>query len=777
MTECDHDLSDNAPGSETKTTECEHDLSDNAPRSTMLRRLQSEAALPGGGLVPWAQPAPGQPSDRAPPGSRNVWQHLNSLRVMAQYTRLLGEMCASSPFLRGAPGTCVCGLEWFAGLAGPLRPTDPEERLQLGRTLALFAATPQGSGLGALRAAFEVHRRAPCSDRGLARLLTEAHFPDAREYEVDVADHLARQLGADYAGWLGAFAKWRGRGLYHPLALAARHIPDLHHWLPEESWETPLGRSLGYCLRTLSGRATAREEEHALRDLVGAWNHDPSPAPQLLGGTLDRLAVLMGIKSNGRLGNPLDFRLAPALDAFPAAFSSGTEDMHERNYHAWRALRGSVEDTFPPSLLSAPLVRPKRPTWGHPGLTLRYEGGALAFQERSLQIVGPAGAGPNRAPIFTPAVARDCLQQQTSSRLQDILWRLGEIATDPQIALAMTCPWIAHASLRGELAGPPALQLREEVLHTLGWNTGPQQGRRVDPHYVDYTRALEAVLPPIRAVPQDPPVTALFWRLDIPPRAIVYLGGGDPGAGKVHERPKVQLNAKVHQRTIAGTVRTHPTASEADIRRALRAFAHEQLLEHPSNTVLVRRGRDPDGPTAVPLTHTTLTEALHCLALQPPLHLVSCPVGQSQPWEDTAAIDPRYAEKQLAANGFRYRDWVAMHVSRDGTQQSRLAAHAITFATLHTTKIPWLTDEGGVRWVSVAATVPPHNRTIYGATLAKAVQARYIRDSTMLPATEPGQTVTRANAELYAHGPGSVAVVYAPQPGNRLHMISFQCDE
>jgi hypothetical protein len=139
-------------------------------------------------------------------------------------------------------------------------------------------------------------------------------------------------------------------------------------------------------------------------------------------------------------------------------------------------------------------------------------------------------------------------------------------------------------------------------------------------------------------------------------------------------------------------------------------------------------------------------------------------------------IDPRYAEKQSTANGFRYRDWVAMHASKEGTQHSRLAAHAITLSALHTTKIPWLSGDGGMLWVKVGCTVPPHNSTVFGPTLKRAVEARFLHDMSMLPVAEPGQTVHRANAEVYTEGPGSVSIVYAgaPQPGNRFELMSFE---
>jgi hypothetical protein len=124
----------------------------------------------------------------------------------------------------------------------------------------------------------------------------------------------------------------------------------------------------------------------------------------------------------------------------------------------------------------------------------------------------------------------------------------------------------------------------------------------------------------------------------------------------------------------------------------------------------------------------------------------------------------------------RYRDWVAVHVGPGGTQQSRLAAHVVEYDALHTTKIPWI-SESGLRWVRVAATAPPHNRTIHGATLRQAVEGRFLHDVRMLPTRDQDQVVARGNAEIYAAGAARVAIAYAPAPGSRIELIAFEYDE
>jgi hypothetical protein len=799
------------------------DLSDNRGRAAALDRLvgaaaDHDAAEEERSAPMWTVPGEGgaHPSPSLLVGS--VWQQLNSLRVMAQYTRILSEMCEASPFLHGHPTTCVHGLQWFSRLAGPLAGPSAPARRTLEKTLDMFRSG-RGGGMSREQAAFEVHRCLVCNDRGMTQTLLALHFPDSREYEVDVCAHMLTRPGLTYQQWLRDFPAWRAGGLYHPLVLAARSMPALDQWLPAEAHGSTLGLALTACLLLLPRTAMQTQGGvvvSALQGLADAWNRDESPARYHLTGLLDRLAVLMGVKSNGRRIDPDDFRLLPALASFPAFFTGdgAGADMHDNNFRAWRALRNAVEDTFPPSLLCGPLVRPRRATWGYSRLSLDLSVAPLAlrFAQRSLDVVGPA-AEPQPQPQ-TPAGSRECLAQQTSARLQDVLWRLGEIVTSPEIALCMLYPRAAAASLEG--VTDPALgtysdfvRERPLVLSQLDLpcvsgarlGAGPSANEHaaaaadVDPHYAAYTRRLEGIMPPVGSVRYDPPRRLLLWRLDTPARAILYAGAGDdvqPASESQHRLLKVLINSKVPHRTVGGIRQAPPGAGEECVRRALRAFAAAGLPDHPANTVLARLSyaaaddaaqgdADPTAtPTlaaqAIPLTCTTLAESVACFALRPAAKVTACPIGQSVAWTAAEGIDPRYAERQEAANGLRFRDWVAMHVGAGGTQQSRLAAHVVEFDALHTTKIPWL-SEAGLRWVRVAATAPPHNRTVHGATLRQAVESRFLHDVRMLPTRDPDQAVARNNAELYTDGHTRVAIAYAPAPGDRLELIAFEYDE
>ena len=748
------------------------DLGDNRAREAALEKLLgavSADAPPG--LAPWSVPGNCAGGAKEVCGTvGNLWQHLNSLRVAHQYTQLLGEMCASSPFLAGDPTTCVMGLGWLSSLVCPIVGVEDGVRCALESTIEQFrVGCPH---LSQSAAVFEAHKHLACGDRDLTRMLLGMHFSGCREYDVDICASMAASPDITYASWLRDFPRWRDTGLFFPLTLAARHMPTLGHWLPLDVHATPLARSLADCLNCSAGAGTTAE---VLERLCSAWGSDTSGAAHLLAGTLDRIAVLMRVKSNARPGQ--DMRLDPALAAFPRSFGGS---MHEANHAAWKGLASAVEDAFPPSLLLAPLVRPKKPTWGFHALTLRVEqtgfaGGLprISFAENRLGLIAPEVHAHTEVHTHTPCFAKDCMFHQTSHRVQDVLWRLGEILTSPDVALAMIHPAAVSACLRGSAldavlapADVEACSDRKRVFDRMRAGCSSDLGS-----YISFAGDLEGVTPPVSMERYHQTLALLFWRVDIPPRVVLFVGDAadmEPASQSQHHLSKLLLNSKIHQRAVGGCGVCPVGATEQDLRGVLRTFAAEELRGHPCNMALA---------VSSPVVSTTLGESLACFALAPPAKLNTCDMGDSPPWKEDG-IDPRYAEKQVASNGFRFRDWAAMHVGRGGTQQSRLAAHVVEFDALHVTDMPWLHD-GGVEWVRVASTVSPQSRTLQGPTLRTAVENRFFHDPRMLPVRAQGDTVAKADAEVYMDGDARATVVYSPTASSttlarRLEMIAFQ---
>lgn len=758
------------------------DLGDNRAREAALEALlHAITADAPPGLAPWS--VPGNNASHGAPETPvgNQWQHLNSLRVAFQYTQLLGEMCASNPFLAGDPATCVMGLEWLSPLVAPLAPVSEPVRAALGSTIEQFRV---GRGVETTREAiFEAHRHLVCTDRDLTRMLLGMHFQDCREYDVDVCAWMAGSPELTYASWLAGFPLWRDSGLFFPLVLAAQHMPSVFHWLPPEVHHTPLAQCFARCLATVPRPETCRRSD--LDALAAHWPCDQSGAAHLLAGTLDRIAVLTRIKSNGRTAAPRDMRLDPALAAFPRTFGGS---MHEANHAAWRGLGAAIEDAMPPSLLLAPLVRPKKGTWGFRALTLQLEApprGAgwraptLRFAETRLSHVEPVE--DSEVHTHTPCFARDFMYTQTSHRVQDVLWRVGEIFTSPEVALGMLYPGLACACLQGD--APSRLVGCVEACSDRAGVLSCMPVAPLDPEYLSFAHTLEGAQPPVSTEHYHQPLALLFWRVDIPPRAVIFVGEAadvDPASHSQHHLPKLLLNSKLQQRAVGGSGVCPVGATENDLRGAIRAFAATDMRGHPCNMALARvEPREASAEVArqtTPVVSTTLAESLACFVLAPPLKINACRMGESLPWKEEG-IDPRYAERQVAENGFRFRDWVAMHVGRGGTQQSRLAAHAVEFDALHVTKMPWL-QNGAVRWVRVASTVCPQSRTLQGPTLRQAVENRFFHDPRMLPVRAQGGTVAKCDAEVYSERDDRATVVYSPTGSGRLEMIAFQtCDD
>jgi hypothetical protein len=193
-------------------------------------------------------------------------------------------------------------------------------------------------------------------------------------------------------------------------------------------------------------------------------------------------------------------RLDPALAAFPRSFGPS---MHESNHAAWRSLAAAIVDVMPPSLLCAPLVHPKKPTWGFDRLTLCVEScPVVRFGEKLLELVSPVV--DSDVHTHTPCFIEDCMYHQTSYRVQDVLWRLGDIFTSPDIALAMLHPTSLSACLLGS---PPAhLDSCMQACSDRSWvlSRVACQCASVVPSrpqcpsdYLSFARALESVVPAV----------------------------------------------------------------------------------------------------------------------------------------------------------------------------------------------------------------------------------------------------------------------------------------
>lgn len=714
---------------------------------------------------------PEQSSQHSQPLAAHL-QTANSLRVMNQHVRTLASACEDSPFLSGHPCTCVDGLEWFARFAQDTVPLSLETYGNLNELLALCAKT---QGVSPMEAGFDLHRHVAKPQRELTQLILEQNFPgEMKEYEIDVCAYMMANPKLTYSQWLHDFPRWRQAGLYYPLCLASIYMPTSDCWLPECAWGTPLACWLDNTLQALRSHDEDHSHSRYLSALAGQWSEDETDARAVLASVMDRLAVLMGVRSNAM---PIkdDFDLSRSLAKFARAAKPASlyEDLHAHNYRIYPDLQQLVQDAFPPSLLYAPLVNPKRPTWGYSNLRFGVWSEKNGFPvvvtllSYDFERVDPDPSSV--AHTYTPAHLKKYSSSQTSQRLQEVLWRLGEVACSPEVRLCMDHPHLALATLSAPTT--------DVTLSTL--MPGASDTRDAEEAYLAYTQSLDRLMPaPVMSTYPDTQ-HLLMWRLDIPPRAIVYTGTDadvDPASHAQHHLPKILVNTKANARPVGGILLSPDKPTEATVRGCLKTFAATELPSHPSNTVLVTQhdaviGANRVGPIA-PVTCTTLAESVACFSLHVPEAITVCALGESCAWKEDS-IDPRYAEVQVALNGFRLRDWAAMHIGKAGTQQSRLASHSVSYDTLYTVSMPWMDQDNATRWVKVASTLPVDGKVLSGPSLKKAVESRFLHDLKMLP-TVGGEKVDKHNCEIYTDASGSVGIAYAEKGGTSLQFVLFQ---
>ena len=135
---------------------------------------------------------------------------------------------------------------------------------------------------------------------------------------------------------------WRNQGLVHVLSVAALNMPELSDWFHDAAPNTAELNTLKtffQCLRSLIEKP--QDYIKAIGNFIDS--QDPaSPTYQAIATTLDRLAVLMSVKSNAPL-EP-DHNLEAALQAFPRLEALEPHD-------AWTRLKPALVRSLPPSVL------------------------------------------------------------------------------------------------------------------------------------------------------------------------------------------------------------------------------------------------------------------------------------------------------------------------------------------------------------------------------------------------------------------------------------------
>lgn len=284
-----------------------------------------------------------------------------NLKILKQYGKLLTQAChhhslstppsacpAHAQPLSQRPTTYPRNLQWFEPLTAPFKPLDEAAHARVHELLELRAACssppvplPEAPALRCELAA-QLAMELPHMDRDLVAFSLLTPVTEARprtELDVHVAHSLLRLTPDSTVN-----CPWRNQGLVHVLALAARHMPLLSDWFPPPLALDPAkdtdAQALVYCLDQLN--TSPRDYENTIHRFIAALGEQASPTAQAILTTLDRLAILMGVKSNA-IDEPAH-DLPAALATFPHLESMEPQDV-------WCRIKPALERALPPSLL------------------------------------------------------------------------------------------------------------------------------------------------------------------------------------------------------------------------------------------------------------------------------------------------------------------------------------------------------------------------------------------------------------------------------------------
>ena len=736
---------------------------------------QALSSAPKAAHTKWAHAPPIPPPQRPSLPHGSLWSLVNHIKVLHQYTSLLSEAASGqgvhSPLLCGSAEMCEthASLGWFTPLCCPISVVLSDGGLDqlhhYQKHLDIWRQANPGLYSHA-EAAYHVHQGYTVEDRNMTRFLVSKMMETAKEYEVEIAGNILRTRPASFEEFQSKFTGWRRAGLYHTLCLAARNLPSAEQWMPKSflhessDWQELLDdfNQSSFCTKDrMAGICEALADRSP-----GLCNNICS--------LLDKVAILTRVKSNPSTSNLLDDYL-PELQ-----FPTDPVSPYSHSLATWGKLRQIIEKCVPPSLMCPSMYPNNRGAWGYRRMDLVMGQGRLSIKPSPLQWIDKESIGQKEPGEKLP------------DRLYDILTRMGEAATSPEVAHLMLSPQTMARCLAGQPWGAQSFKDfadRNSVIKAMG---GPPADNT---HFTESIQKLVACLPVVGERQFPAPKQFLAWRVDLPPRALLYHGEAtevDLAKTAPYLLPKTSMQDKLANRTLSGISIVDLGDAEA-MHTALRACIAEDIIgphsdfaNHPHHKVSIKVS------PGVTETHhtTTLAEAVSLFTGPPPFSIRDVVLHQSEQWHEDH-IDDRYAERQTGSNGVRLRDWATVYHDEHEIQRCRMASHSITCSEVYETHFP-LSTPLGHRWVSVASTIPAETRVLRhmgGSTglevLRRSVEGRFMHDGKLLPVRSKEDRVERAHMELYSDSKsGQVLLAYAPitlDGSTRIEFMSFrQCE-
>jgi len=731
----------------------------------------------------------------------NFYNMVNHVKVLQQYTELLSEAASGqgphAPFLLGGAESCGHGFDWFVPLCGPLVDHGFGEFF---KNLTRDWRSRNPGLYGDAEATYRAYLEKKELDLDCTRYIVSLLKPDSKEYEVRIAKNILDASPSSFDDFQTEFLSWRKRGLYHALCLAAKSMPDVEDWVPARLLHE--SDELSSLLEEFRLRGAC--SKHRLAELLDGMDGRSDLFSNCVGGTLDKVAMLMRVPSDTTakdLGERDEETLDDLLEHLK--FEVDPENPYKDSFRIWRTLKKTFEQSLPPSLLCPALDPPSRGTWGYPRLSLKIneDTGKLYIDHSPLQWMERS----------TYKSLKDDGVFYEPERLRDILFRMGEAVTSPELGQLIFTWRSLNKHLKGEAMDPQILEEykewhsdRSNVMNEMAamypWMRDCTLGCRA----LDIKRDVLDLFPKPTERKHSPPLRILAYRLDCPSRVLLYQGQSsdvDLSHTPPHAMRKLSYPDRVHNRTISGialvpeTTRHNELLDTHDALRSLIAHdvaaKHDDFADHPFHRSTIK---SDDTKILRSVTTTTLAESVALFTGPKPQGTSHVGLNESTPWEGER-IDHRYAEHQTGENGVRYRDWATMYHDGDELHRSRLASHEVKVEqTFHThfpvaeklQQAPHSSGPQKYSWVSVCSSLPAelcvlrdlggHSRL---ESLKRSVENRFMNDSKLLPVRFSGDTIERGNMELYTdEAAGQVMIAYAPsgKSGEKraIEMISFR---
>ena len=543
------------------------------------------------------------------------------IKTLKQYGKLLTYAChfPESPishFISGHPNSCVDGLEWFKPMC-EVYTLSSKDQGRITKMLQLWKASPENTDhLDDQRSAFALLKELPNFDPDLMHFFLNSQ--KLRGYEVHVAGVLLR-LFPTMDTFLDQFHNWRSHGLTLPLLLACDRMPHILDWVPEELSNEASAKSFSTLILSMNHAHSPDDVKSILMDLSDQDINEASG--QRIAQLLDRVAILMRVKSNGWE----TYDLNTSLQSFPDLQTADLPDI-------WSNIKNAIECSFPPSLLATLVTRPLRDTWGYPSLTYQVtgDGMTLRFSENKLQWVS-CKKHPCNCTVVESHLHRGSISV-TPYRLQSILQKTGEIILGDEITHVMMFPMQASryisklpVDFQSDYSGMCA---NKKFMLSLMDNEEK------------FTLNKEGVLEFIqkfsdnqRCIPTDHttfrhPHHVLAWKLETPTRVVAYsdeISEVNMDNLIPHMIRKVVIDEKS---PIKGCCHIH-TTEDVEIRNI-----RDSLLFFYNHNLISSNPTPQKKTSGVALSAHVVEEAITCFIKEPPAaHTTILQLNQSTPWE------------------------------------------------------------------------------------------------------------------------------------------------